>query len=235
VLRLERLSKVYRDPGGDVVALRDVTHTFAVGKLTAIMGPSGSGKSTLLNVAALLDTPSAGKVYLDEQEITQLSEDARAELRLKRFGFVFQSYNLISVLSAQQNVAFPMGLAGVPREEQRRRSEALLARFGLLPRANHLPHKLSGGEKQRVALARALANDPAIVFADEPTGNLDSKSGAQVAAALKAVAREGRSVVVVTHDLRLATQADEVLELEDGVLREGRQPSRTLLSAKEAR
>lgn len=221
MLRLERLSKVYPDPGGEIVALCDVTHTFAVGKLTAIMGPSGSGKSTLLNVAALLDTPSSGKVYLDEQDITQLSENARAELRLKRFGFVFQAFNLISVLSAQQNVAFPMGLAGATREEQRRRSEALLARFGLLKRANHLPHKLSGGEKQRVALARALANDPDLIFADEPTGNLDSKSGALVLTALKAVAADGRSVVVVTHDPRLAAQADEVLELEDGMLLKG--------------
>jgi putative ABC transport system ATP-binding protein len=180
------------------------------------MGPSGSGKSTLLNLLAGFDAPTHGEVWLDERRLTALTENDRAELRLREFGFVFQTFNLISVLTAEQNVAFPLGLAGLPPKERLEKARALLARLGLEHRASQLPFRLSGGEKQRVAIARALANDPAVVFADEPTGNLDSKSGALVLEALQDVAREGRTVIVVTHDPRLAGRADVVLELEDG-------------------
>ena len=180
------------------------------------MGPSGSGKSTLLNVIAGLDVPSAGQVLLNGQDITRLPERERAELRLKRFGFVFQSFNLVSVLSAEQNVSFPMGLAGLDAAERKQRAQALLSRFGLEHRFHHLPFKLSGGERQRVALARALANDPEVVFADEPTGNLDSKSGEVVLKALRELADEGRTVIVVTHDASLTEIADDVVRLRDG-------------------
>jgi len=218
MLRAHQLSKIYRDSAGDIAALSDFSHTFEAGQMIAIMGPSGSGKSTLLNVLAGLDAPTSGEVWLGEVNLATLPEQQRAELRLHKFGFVFQSYNLIAVLNAQQNVAFPMGLAGIKIGERNERALALLQRFGLGPRAGHAPHKLSGGERQRVAIARALANNPDVVFADEPTGNLDSKSGLRVAELLKEVAYEGRAVVVVTHDFRLAKHADVVLQLEDGRL-----------------
>ncbi|MBS3934503.1 MAG: ABC transporter ATP-binding protein [Truepera sp.] len=225
MLRAHQLSKIYRDAAGDITALSDFSHTFETGQMTAIMGPSGSGKSTLLNVLAGLDTPTSGEVWLSEVNLAMLPEQQRAELRLHKFGFVFQSYNLIAVLNAQQNVAFPMGLAGLKPSERNERALALLQRFGLGPRAGHAPHKLSGGERQRVAIARALANNPDVVFADEPTGNLDSKSGLRVAELLKEVAYEGRSVVVVTHDHRLAKHADVVLQLEDGRLSNAMRPN----------
>ncbi len=218
MLQARHLSKIYRDPSGEVPALVDFSHTFDRGRLTAIMGPSGSGKSTLLNVLAGLDVPTRGTLHFHDVLMNTLSESARAELRLRKFGFIFQSFNLVSVLSARQNVAFPMGLAGVGAGERRARSLALLERFGLGKRTKHLPYKLSGGERQRVAVARALANDPEVVFADEPTGNLDSKSGEGVLSVLQEVAREGRCVIVVTHDPRIAERADEVLELQDGRL-----------------
>jgi len=222
VLRAQALSKTYRDPSGEVLALRGFSHAFPAGEITAIMGPSGSGKTTLLNLLAGLDVPSSGAVTLGGEPISALPERERAEVRLRRFGFVFQSYNLIAVLNAWQNVAFPMGLAGASAHERRERAMRLLARFGLEARAHHPPHKLSGGERQRVSVARALANDPAVIFADEPTGNLDSKSGRVVVAALREAAQEGRTVILVTHDLRLIGEVDSVLELSDGLLQEVR-------------
>ena len=219
VLSALNLSKIYRDPSGEVTALADFSYTFPAGEVTAIMGPSGSGKSTLLNLLAGLDVPSSGSVTLNNQEVSSLSENERAELRLLEFGFVFQSYNLVAILNAQQNVAFPMGLAGVDAATRKERAQILLERFGLAERANHLPYKLSGGERQRVSVARALANNPSVVFADEPTGNLDSKSGAVVLQTLREVAEEGRTVIVVTHDPRLVEKVDVVLALEDGILR----------------
>lgn len=182
------------------------------------MGPSGSGKSTLLNVLAGLAVPSSGSVFLNQVNFSLLSENQRADLRLKNFGFVFQSFNLVAVLTALQNVAFPMGLANVAKDERETRARALLERFNLGHRLHSLPHKLSGGERQRVALARALVNNPEVIFADEPTGNLDSKSGKLVLDALREVANEGRTVILVTHDLNLASMADTRLEMKDGCL-----------------
>jgi putative ABC transport system ATP-binding protein len=219
MLRADRLSKVYRTGAADVPALTDVSAVFPPSCMTAILGPSGSGKSTLLNLLAGFDTPTSGTVTLDGQVIGALSESERADLRLRRFGFVFQSFNLVSVLDAVSNVALPMALAGVPRAERTARAMKLLERFGVAHRSDHLPHRLSGGERQRVALARALANDPAVVFADEPTGNLDSKSGEVVVRALRDVAAEGRTVVIVTHDRDLAELADARIELRDGEVR----------------
>jgi len=199
-----------------VPALSGVTVTFHPGRLTAIKGPSGSGKSTLLNLLAGLDRPTAGAVRLGETDLSTLDETRLAALRLHRFGFVFQSFNLLPVLTSWQNVAFPMGLAGVDAATRRAKAMRLLERFGLAGRAAHLPAMLSGGERQRVGLARALVNDPDVLFADEPTGNLDSRSGEVVLAALAEVAAEGRTVIIVTHDLRIAERADAVLELLDG-------------------
>ena len=216
MLRAEAVSKTYTSPAGNVTALQDFSHTFTPGKITVIKGPSGSGKSTLLNVLAGLDVPSSGSVWVNDTDLTRLPEAKRAELRLTTIGFVFQSFNLIAVLNARENVAFPLGLAGASKTERTEKAEDLLTRFGLGHRLTHLPYKLSGGEKQRVALARALANNPDIVFADEPTGNLDSQSGADVLAALRTVADEGRTVIVVTHDPATAAQADDIIDLKDG-------------------
>jgi len=218
VLRAVDLGKTYRAPSGDVVALSAFEHTFSEGAITAVVGPSGSGKSTLLNLLAGFDVPTTGGVWLDDLAVHERSEAERAGVRLRRFGFVFQSYNLVTVLTARQNVELPLGLAGVNAADRRRRADELLRRFGLAKRADHLPHRLSGGERQRVALARALANDPDVVFADEPTGSLDSVTGREVVAALRDVAAEGRTVVLVTHDEALSSIADLRLRLSDGRL-----------------
>ncbi len=229
MLHAAGLRKTYKTPAGDVNALLSFEHSFASGQVTAVLGPSGSGKSTLLNLLAAFDTPTEGEVWFDDVAIHSLPEKERAGLRLRSFGFVFQSFNLVSVFTALQNVALPLGLAGVNRAERDERARQTLDRVGLLHRADHLPHKLSGGERQRVALARALANDPSVVFADEPTGSLDTANGALVLSALEEVAAEGRTVVLVTHDAALAGRAYVRLRLRDGLLEEvERQPSTEL-------
>jgi len=216
------LVRTYATPAGSVEALRGVSHAFEPGRVTAVMGPSGSGKSTLLNLLAGFDRPTSGQVTLDGDSLGALPEHELAQLRLHRFGFVFQASNLISVLPARANVAFPMGLAGVDRRRREAHAMALLERFSVTHRADALPSRLSGGERQRVALARALANDPDVVFADEPTGNLDRASGAEVVAALQEVAEDGRTVVVVTHDPEVAAGAHLRLRLVDGRLTDDR-------------
>jgi putative ABC transport system ATP-binding protein len=185
------------------------------GQFVAIVGPSGSGKSTLLGLIAGLDAPSSGSVLIDEVDITQLDEDALAKLRGEKVGFVFQFFHLIPSLTAYENVAVPMEIAGAP--DARVRAERLLEEVGLTGRSHHYPSQLSGGEQQRVALARALANDPPIVLADEPTGNLDSANGRHILELLRTIhARRGTTVVLVTHDRELASLADARLVLRDG-------------------
>lgn len=218
VLRASGLRKTYHTPAGDVHALRAFDYEFIPGQVTAVLGPSGSGKSTLLNLLAGFDVPSAGEVWLGDVAVHGLPESRRAGLRLRSFGFVFQSFNLVAVFTALQNVALPLGLAGVTGAERDKRAREALERMGMLHRADHLPHKLSGGERQRVALARALVNDPAVLFADEPTGSLDSVNGSRVLSALEGVADDGRIVVLVTHDAALAARADVRLRLRDGSL-----------------
>src|SRR5689334_23674129 len=209
------LSKEYRSGDNTLAVLRDVNFSIPQGAFVAIVGPSGSGKTTLLGLLAGLDTPSRGQVILDDADMTAMDEDQRAKLRGEKVGFVFQSFQLISTLTALENVQVPLELRGERGAVERARD--LLTRVGLGDRLDHFPTQLSGGEQQRVAIARAFANSPRILFADEPTGNLDSETGARIVALLETLNREsGATVIIVTHDLTLAAQADRMIRLSDG-------------------
>ncbi|WP_221088350.1 ABC transporter ATP-binding protein [Deinococcus aquaedulcis] len=219
-LRVQDLSRVYPSGDGQVQALAPFTHAFAPG-LTAVVGPSGSGKSTLLNLLAGFDTPTTGHVEVGGTNLTALPEAARADFRLAHYGFVFQNHNLVGILSAQENVEFPLALAGRPPRERRERARELLALVGLERRAGHLPGQLSGGEAQRVAIARALVGNPGVLLADEPTGNLDTRTGERVLELLRGAAGQGRTVVLITHDRDIAAQADHHLNVRDGAVTPG--------------
>jgi putative ABC transport system ATP-binding protein len=214
---LHGVSKVYRSRSGAVTALRDVSVDLPAGTFTAVMGPSGSGKSTLLQCAAGLDRPTSGEVYLSGQPLGKLSETKLTLLRRERIGFVFQSFNLLPSLTAELNVALPLRLAG--RRPSRQQVRAVLATVGLADRARHRPAQLSGGQQQRVAIARALIAKPDVLFADEPTGALDSTTGREVLGLLRGlVDRERQTIVMVTHDAVAASYADRVVFLADGRL-----------------
>lgn len=216
-LRVSHLSKRWGSGPTEVVAVRDVSLDVAEGEVVLIMGPSGSGKTTLLSMLGALLRPTEGTIELDGLELTALDERRLPAIRRTRFGFIFQDFNLLSALSAIENVALVSELAGAGRDEARERATAALTDLGLGNRLDFLPEKLSGGEKQRVAIARALANDPALILADEPTANLDSKIGHEIMRLLRRIAKEqGRSIVIVSHDQRIKDIADRVLWLEDG-------------------
>jgi putative ABC transport system ATP-binding protein len=216
VIEARSLTKRYGASGAQVSALRSVDLVVERGSYVAIMGPSGCGKSTLLNVLAGLDRPTGGEVWLDGERIDELSEADLARLRRKKVGFVFQSFNLIPTLSAGENIELPLRLAGRGRRAARRAANQLLIDLGIENRRNTAPAVLSGGEQQRVALARALANAPDIVFADEPAGNLDSVAAKEVLGLLRSVRDRGQTLLVVTHDARVAAAADRVITLRDG-------------------
>jgi putative ABC transport system ATP-binding protein len=219
-IRAHALEKVYGSGAVQVHAVRGVDLDVAAGDVVLIMGPSGSGKTTLLSMLGAMLRPSAGTIEVDGVDVTRVPEAKLPPLRARHFGFVFQDFNLLSSLSASENVQFALNLAGVGGVRAKRRADELLARFGLGDRLQFRPDKLSGGERQRVAIARALANDPAMILADEPTANLDSKIGHEIARLLRRAAiEEGRSVVVVSHDARLKEIADRVLWLQDGTFR----------------
>jgi putative ABC transport system ATP-binding protein len=209
------LSKEYRSGDNRLTVLRDVSFSIPQGAFVAIVGPSGSGKTTLLGLLAGLDTPSRGHVLLDDADLTAMDEDQRARLRGEKVGFVFQSFQLISTLTALENVQVPLELRGDGNAAPRARE--LLTRVGLGDRLHHFPTQLSGGEQQRVAIARAFSNAPRILFADEPTGNLDSETGARIVALLESLNRESKTtIVLVTHDLALAGHAQRIIRLSDG-------------------
>jgi putative ABC transport system ATP-binding protein len=209
------LSRSYGDGSATVHALRDVSLEVPAGQFTAVMGPSGSGKSTLMHLLAGLDTPDAGSVHIGGEDITRMSDRRLTRLRRRHIGFVFQSFNLLPTLSAEENVVLPLAIAG--RRPDAATVEALLARVGLLDRRGHRPAQLSGGQQQRVAVARALVTAPTVLFADEPTGNLDSAAGTEVLSLLRdAVDLDGQTTVMVTHDPRAAATADRVVFLADG-------------------
>ncbi|MFI7706997.1 ABC transporter ATP-binding protein [Nonomuraea sp. NPDC049480] len=221
LVEVEGLRKVYRSGPKEVVALRDVSFSVFPGELVAIRGRSGSGKTTLLNQIGGLDRPDAGRVTVSGRDVTAMAEEALLELRRDVVGFVFQSFGLIPVLSAAENVGVPMRLARVPAGERDSRVRVLLALVGLEQHANQRPYELSGGQRQRVAIARSLANRPRLLVADEPTGQLDSQTGRQIMELLRALVRsEGVTALVATHDPSLITLADRVLEISDGVVRE---------------
>jgi len=214
MLRCESLTQTYLSGGRPLTVLNDITFTLESGGFLAIVGPSGSGKTTLLGLLAGLDRPAGGRVELDGQDLGALSEDQRARLRAEKVGFVFQSFQLIPTLTARENVQVPLELRGEPAES---RAQELLERVGIGDRAHHYPAQLSGGEQQRVALARAFSIRPQILFADEPTGNLDAKTGATIIDLMTSLNRElGTTLVLVTHDHDLASRARRTIRLSDG-------------------
>jgi putative ABC transport system ATP-binding protein len=216
ILRCESLARSYLSGGREITVLRDITFDLEAGGFLAVTGPSGSGKSTLLGLLAGLDRPTRGRVVLDGRDLAALTEDERARVRAETVGFVFQSFHLIPTLTARENIQVPLELRG---EDGRARADLLLARVGLGDRGHHYPAQLSGGEQQRVAVARAFAHRPKILFADEPTGNLDAANGQNVVALLGELNREqGTTLVLVTHDPELAGRAHRVIRLRDGAL-----------------
>ena len=218
MIELKNVHKVYPMGEVSVPALRGINLTIHPGEFVAIMGPSGSGKSTLMHLLGCLDLPSDGVVQLDGKDITKLDEDTLAQIRGKKVGFVFQTFNLIPTLTAQENVELPLFFQGVPREKRRARAAELLRKVGLDGRLHHKPAQLSGGERQRVAIARALANDPEVILADEPTGNLDSESGKAILELLAQLHREGKTIILVTHNPEAAAYAQRIVRIRDGRL-----------------
>lgn len=216
IIKLRNVWKTYHMGKTEVHALRGINLEIKEGEFISIMGPSGSGKSTMMNMIGCLDVPSRGEIELDGVNIATLSESQLAQIRGRKIGFIFQQFNLIHTLTAKENVMLPMIFQGVPREERHWRAEALLKLVELGARMNHRPAELSGGQQQRVAIARALALKPSVILADEPTGNLDSKTGSTVIDFLKKLHKEGRTIIIVTHDPNVAKHAEREEFLKDG-------------------
>ncbi len=218
LIQLENVSKVYPMGTEDVHALRDVNVSIKEGEFVSIMGPSGGGKSTMLNMVGCLDRPSKGEVILGDVQTSRLNDSQLARFRGKEIGFIFQTFNLYPILNVQKNVELPMIIQSVSPAKRRKRAGELLSEIGLGDRVNHMPSELSGGQSQRVAIARALANDPAILLADEPTGNLDSVVGKEVLNIFKELNEKGSTIITVTHDMDVANIADRILKMIDGKL-----------------
>ena len=213
---LSNVTKLYELGGETVNALAGLTLSISAGEFTAIMGPSGSGKSTLMNILGCLDRPPSGSYMLDGQEVATLNDDELATTRNRKIGFVFQSFNLLPRMSTLENVALPMVYAGVEKKERLAKATQVLAMVGLQERMNHQPNELSGGQRQRVAIARSLVNDPTIIMADEPTGNLDTKAGNEVMAIFSELNSQGRTIILVTHEPEIAKYAGRVVYVRDG-------------------
>lgn len=216
ILRAQNLRKIYKMDGLEVRALDGVSLSVAQGEFVAIVGKSGSGKSTLMHIIGCLDRPTAGQLFLDDQEISQLNANQLSKIRNLKIGFVFQAYNLLPRTTALDNVCLPLVYAGFGRRDREERGREMLKLVGLADRMEHLPNQLSGGQQQRVAIARALVTRPSLILADEPTGNLDSKSGEEIIALLHNLHQQGNTIVIVTHDEDLAKQAKRIIHLEDG-------------------
>jgi len=218
VIELRDVSKIYSLGSVNVPALRGITLKIKHGEFVAITGPSGSGKTTLMNMVGSLDLPTSGKIYLDGNDITTMGESDLAQLRGRKIGFVFQQFNLIPSLTAQENVALPLVFQGVENEERNARAKVILDAVGLQDKLGSKPTQLSGGQQQRVAIARALVVEPEVVLADEPTGNLDSKTGMEILSMLKKLNAQGKTVIIVTHDREVARQAHRIVKIKDGLL-----------------
>jgi putative ABC transport system ATP-binding protein len=217
IIETKDLCKYYnRGKHNEVRAVEKVDLKIRQGDFITIIGPSGSGKSTLLHLIGLLDKITCGKLYFDGKDVSQLSDDERTKIRREKIGFVFQQFNLIPLLTALENVELPMTINGGKDFETKERAEKLLKMVGLGHRLNNRPPQLSGGEQQRVAIARALANEPEIIFADEPTGNLDTKTGKEIIELLKGIDKKGLTLIIITHDPRIASVAEKIIKLKDG-------------------
>jgi len=222
IIRLENVEKEYFIGTNVVRALAGASLKVKKGDFIAIVGPSGSGKSTMMNMIGALDVPSKGDIYLDDKNIAIMAESDLAQIRGRKIGFVFQNFNLIPTLTAKENVSLPMIFQGVKKADREDRADDLLRKVGLGDRMDHLPGELSGGQKQRVAIARALANNPELILADEPTGNLDSKTGEDIMKLFKNLNKDGTTVVLITHDINVAKNAGKVLKMKDGRFENGK-------------
>jgi len=218
LIKLEDVHKIYELEGGEVPALNGISLNINKGDFVALIGPSGSGKSTAMNLVGCLDLASKGEIYLKEHNIKHLSESDLAQIRGKQIGFIFQVFNLVPSLTALENVALPMAFQGVSRNIRLKRAYELLEQVGLGDRVKHLPNQLSGGQRQRVAIARALINNPEIILADEPTGNLDTKTGKEIMKLLCDLNKKGKTVILVTHNPDLTKLANKIIRLKDGKL-----------------
>lgn len=215
-----KVTKIYRSGSQDLKALNSVSLSIERGDFVAFMGPSGSGKSTLMNLIGCLDRPTSGDILLDNINISDLDDDQLADIRGQKIGFIFQKFNLVPTMTALKNVELPMVFRGVPKTSREHTARTLLKKLGLENWATHLPSELSGGQQQRVAVARALANNPSIILADEPTGNLDTKTGEQVMDLLSSIAAGGKTILLVTHDTNLKKYAHRVIVMKDGKISE---------------
>jgi len=218
IIKLQDVKKEYLMGDSTINALDGVNVAINKGDFIAIIGPSGSGKSTMMNMVGALDTPTSGKIFLDGKNVAQMHESDLAQIRGRKIGFIFQTFNLIPTLTALENVSLPMMFQGTGKKERTRKAMELLEKVGLGDRENHLPSELSGGQRQRVAIARSLANNPDVILADEPTGNLDSKTGKEILELFVELNKEGKTIIIVTHDDDVAKKARKVLKMKDGKL-----------------
>jgi len=220
MIKIENVTKTYKMGSLDLTVLNKVFLEVKQGEYVAIIGPSGSGKSTLMNIIGCLDIPTTGSYYLDGKEISEYTEDQLSEIRNEKIGFIFQKFNLLPKLSALENVELPLIYRGIPIAERKARAEQLLSDVGLGDRFHHKPTELSGGQQQRVAIARSLAGNPPILLADEPTGNLDTKSGVEVVRIMSQMHQKGKTIILITHDNEMAAQASRVISIRDGIISE---------------
>lgn len=221
MISMRKIRKIYSTGKIEVEALRGIDLEIEENEFVSIMGPSGSGKSTLMNLMGCLDTPTSGEYYLDGRKVENLNPNELAEIRNQKIGFVFQSFNLLPYATAFENVEVPLIFAGAPSRKRKSRVEELLEKVGLRERGEHKPTELSGGEMQRVAIARSLANQPRLILADEPTGNLDSSSGSEIIRLFNDLAQQGHTIVVITHDNEISRRTQRIIKLRDGMIVDG--------------
>jgi putative ABC transport system ATP-binding protein len=221
MINMRKIRKIYSTGKVEVEALRKIDLKIDENEFVSVMGPSGSGKSTLMNLMGCLDTPTSGEYFLDGQKVENLSPNELAEIRNQKVGFVFQSFNLLPYATAFENVEVPLIFAGVPSRKRKKRAEELLEQVDLKDRADHKPTELSGGEMQRVSIARALANQPRLILADEPTGNLDSVSGKEIVDLFEDLWRQGHTIIVITHDNEISRRTKRIIKLRDGLIVDG--------------